>query len=167
MAVDSLLMPIISAGVSAVVSYYVSLFLKDKEYKNDYYKKVIDKRMAAYQYVENLILELQYYTVGNDGRKFHPVFLDTEKYKVFFTHLKTAVKSGIWLSNNAESQLSHLNKVIFDASMKADFSKVEDLIEAGKANYEIIRSMNGKLKEMLRYDLHHMHDAERFFTYRR
>ncbi|ALD21683.1 hypothetical protein AM218_11285 [Hymenobacter sp. DG25A] len=146
------------------MSYFVSVFLKDKEYQKEYFKKVIEKRLAAYQLLETVVNELQYSTANSaDKRLYHVVFHTKEQYDVFHSLLFNAVKSNLWLSHNASSQLSTLNQQIYNATLTSDFSVADERHQAAKANFEIITKMRDRLRHLIRHDMYHMHDVERFF----
>lgn len=158
--------PLVSVVLSAAVSYYVAIFLKDREYKKEYYKKVIEKRMAAYQLVENVILELQYHKIAN-GLRFHCIYADHDSYVAFVNTLQPAVKSSMWLSVEVESRVSALNRFIYDVAMKYPKEVPGNLRKGGAESYDDIHRMQNLLKDFMRRDMYHLHDAERFFKSRR
>jgi len=71
---------VIAAIVSAIISAIVSLKLKQIDYKNDYYKEIISKRLNAYQFLENQIAVLKSTVLDDSDRKpYHMIFSYGEK----------------------------------------------------------------------------------------
>jgi hypothetical protein len=60
----------VASVVAAALSSWFNYLLKNKEYKNDYYKKVIDKRIKALESVEVLVSLFFGYARTPDGMLF-------------------------------------------------------------------------------------------------
>ena len=165
---DSLSTTVLSGIISAVVSYFVSVFLKEREYKNDYFKKVIDKRLTTYQYVENVIAEFKYNKTRGDDRLFHIVFSDPPTFTNFYEQsVRVAIKNKIWLSADTATYLNALNDILLSSLTEHNIVRTsESLTEGGRKNYELINMVIEKLENSLRHDLYHMHDVKRFFKAR-
>ena len=66
---------LLSGIVGAIVGGIFSLRGKHKEYVNDYYKTIINRRLAAYEKVEVLIRNLKAAVVApEDSRPYHLLF---------------------------------------------------------------------------------------------
>lgn len=64
----------VSSIVSCIGTWLIGNFSENKSFKNDYYKLVINKRMEAFQHVDNLIKTMKITTLDNDGRPYHSMF---------------------------------------------------------------------------------------------
>lgn len=50
---------LIAGIVSTIVSYITSIRLKKIDFKNEYYKEILKKRLHAYEFIENQIAVLK------------------------------------------------------------------------------------------------------------
>ena len=64
--------------LGAIIVGAYSLRAKRNEYLNDYYKKVIDRRVAAYEQLESLIVSLRTTFLGEDNKPYHFLFSQNE-----------------------------------------------------------------------------------------
>ena len=69
---------VIAGLVSAIVSYFTTLRLKKFDFKSEYYKEILKKRLNAYQYIENQIAVLKAVVLGGDKKPFHMMFSEGE-----------------------------------------------------------------------------------------
>lgn len=46
------------AALGAIITGIVSIYLNGKNYRRDYYKKIIDKRITAYEKLEQILLNM-------------------------------------------------------------------------------------------------------------
>ena len=58
---------LLGALLGTVIAGLFSLRAKRNEYVNDYYKKVIDRRLAAYEQLESLIVSLRTTFLGGQA----------------------------------------------------------------------------------------------------
>ena len=65
---------LLGALVGTLITGFFSLRAKQNEYVNDYYKKVIDRRIAAYEQLENVIVSLRTTFLGEDNKPYHLLF---------------------------------------------------------------------------------------------
>ncbi len=83
-----------------LVAGIYSLRVKRNEYVNDYYKKVIDRRMAAYEALESLVINLKIAVLDDDKRPHHFLFA---KYRWPEVHQQVfqVMSQALWLSDEA------------------------------------------------------------------
>lgn len=94
--------------------------LKNIDYKNDYYKKIIDKRMTAYEYLEFVISKIEiiqeifddYRLKQGEGKPIYSCFMNKEALTETCEDIISVSKYDLWLSNEVRSKLSEINLII-------------------------------------------------------
>lgn len=71
--------------------------LRDIDYKNDYYKKILDKRINAYEELNELILNAILMS-KIEKYEYYSLFSSYEKFSIHYNKLKTFSKNFIWYS---------------------------------------------------------------------
>lgn len=156
----------IATVVSGVVSSVVSLLVKDKEYKNDYYKKVIDKRIRAIEALENYAILFntnRKKTKNNIEIRYHNIFLNENHQEALKNGIENIASSGLWLSDNTI-------KCIKKLTHEAEITRVEcrqkgttEIIEIAGNHFSKIESARIELEHSLRVDMASLHNVKAFF----
>ena len=97
--------------------------LKNIDYKNDYYKKIIDKRMTAYEYLEFVISKIEviqeifddYRLKQGEGKNIYSCFKNKEMLAETCENIISVSKYDLWLSNEVRIKLSEINLIIANA----------------------------------------------------
>ena len=106
---------VISTIVSCIATLIINSVSQKKMFKNDYYKKVLNKRMDAYQYIDNQLKTMKITTLDEDAKPYHSMFYGDQKYIAANQNdMMLARVSGLWLSSDMENALSGLNKVLYE-----------------------------------------------------
>lgn len=153
---DSLITTIVSSSVIAtVLSSMVNYYLKKQEFKNEYYKMLLAKRMEVYQEVENQISILKTSVLDkSDGKAYHQIFSFGEKHFLMFGQVMSAANSkNIWLNDTTNNKLMELMHIINRVSFEYDTTDENQLIEAGKKYYWEIANLRDELENLTRKDL--------------
>jgi len=134
--------------------------IKNLEYKNDYYKKIIDKRMEAYEQLEKFIASLKVTTPGKENKMYH-VYFSTE---VFFNGqteetLKIVSKS-IWLSEDINDLMLQFNQILYLFPNNND----DTIMEYAKKEYHKIACIREGLEKHLASDLLKLYDVKKFLA---
>ncbi len=149
----------VSALIGGVVAGSFVLRAKQAEYVNDYYKTVINRRLAAYEQLERLIIELKTSIVEEiDKRPYHRLFSsesDDTWPRAFFL-LNRVMDQGLWLSDEAFIATRDLNYLLFR------FTKPTSVIEFAKNNYQAMATIRDRLERLLAKDMLNLHNVERF-----
>jgi hypothetical protein len=149
------------AGVllAAVIGGLYTLRAKQNEYANDYYKTVIQRRIAAYEQLESLIVDFKIAVVDKDNKPYHLAFSgETPKVNILrrFYLLRS---QALWLSEDAFVETRELNYLLFgipDAEAEA--------INFGKRHYPDIAKRREVLESILAADMLELHKVARFLT---
>jgi hypothetical protein len=65
---------VIATVLSTIVSTIVAIKLKSLDYRNEYYKKLLDKRLEAYRFLEMQIAILKNTVLDDDKQPYHMIF---------------------------------------------------------------------------------------------
>lgn len=91
------------AALGVLITGGFSIWLNRKNYKRDYYKKIIDKRIEAYQELNNFLNYMRIYNyVQLDGKNkiIQKAFISEDEYNTVLDKLKSIHESTIWLSKD-------------------------------------------------------------------
>ncbi len=149
-----------SGALSALVSGWYGLRSKRNEYVNEYYKTIINRRIAAYEQLENTIVPLKTSIAdsGNDNRLYHQPFSSekSDDWNRSVVSLLAVMSQGLWLSDEVFEKLQELNLLLFHSE------KPDSVIEFGKANYEKIATLRATLERLLARDMLSLYDVKQF-----
>jgi len=158
---STLLAALVSAGVSALVA----LKLKDKEYRNDYYKQIIGKRLKVYEYLEKQLVQLRPHVLDDEDQKMYlKIFSKGKEYWQKSTRNQlSALNASFWLTYDTHTLLANLNKIIIEIGIRYDTSDDKELIKAGKEYDYMLSSLRIDLEAALRKDMQELYDVNKFF----
>ena len=122
---------VVATIVSGLITGFYSLWAKQREYRNDYYKAVVQRRIVAYEALEALIISLKACVVEGDGKPYHLLFAREGDWDSAYNLLMNVSSQSLWLSDDAFKKSQELNYLVFRIK-PAD----HDVIKFGKENYE-------------------------------
>ena len=122
---------------------------------------VIQRRLAAYEAVEDLISALKAAVLDTDNDPtgpYHAVFQDCTQEGVTKIALLTYIVSsrGLWLSEAVFQKTKEFDKLWFN------LGKPEDAVAFGKEHYKEIAVIRADLESLLARDMLTMHDVKSF-----
>ena len=91
------------AALGALITGGFSIWLNRKNYKRDYYKKIIDKRIEAYQELNNFLNYMRIYNyvqLDCKNKIIQKAFISEDEYNTVLDKLKSIHESTIWLSKD-------------------------------------------------------------------
>ena len=148
---------LVAAIVGGLIAGWVSLRVTRNQYVNDYYRVVVQKRIAAYEALENLIVMLKNSVVDeSDQSAYHLLFAQEDPIERFQLLYNVSAQS-LWLSDYAAEQLIAFNRLIYQCS-----DKPEEIIAFGKKHYRSIADMRSNLEKTLAKDFLSLHDVRQF-----
>lgn len=110
-----------SSVVGAVVSSLFSEWQKRNDYKRDYYKKIIDKRLNAYEKLESFIGELEIVREilnpesgesPGQGNLIHDCFFKKENLNTAIEECIVVLKGSQWFSKIITQELLEINNIL-------------------------------------------------------
>ncbi len=146
---------LIGALLGTVVAGLFGLRAKQKEYVNDYYKTVMQRRIGAYEQLEIAINSFKTSVVDKDNRPYHLPFT-TDKLDAFLP-LHSAMSQGLWLSERSFDKLRELNYLLF-GSPDTEVNR----IKFGKEHYQTIAKIREELERILAADMLELYKVKRF-----
>lgn len=150
-----------SAVIAAVISSIMTLYVTERHFRNEYYKKIIEKRFHALEYLNWLISLLKIAIPDKDGKTYHAIFSDDgSEYKKVMSELANKC-SDFWVSNKTQSAILKLNKEFFRCHLLLEESN-GDAIEVGKREYFEIGKLRDNLEENVLGELPTLHKVRRF-----
>jgi hypothetical protein len=149
------------AGVllAALMGGLYTLRVKRNEYINDYYKTVIQRRITAYEQLENLVVEFKVAVVDKDNKPYHFAFSRENPKASTLTRFYFLTSQALWLSDDALVQTRELNYLLFrmpDTEAEA--------IDFGKQHYQDIARRREALENILAADMLELHKVSRFLA---
>lgn len=130
--------------------------LKEIDYKNDYYKKIIDKRINAYDELEKFIGELDIERDNNyDNKTYHCYNFLTELDDCRAAAKRSADICGLnsWFSVKLENQVNSFNEKLVDVANemnnKAREAKIDKKIDLQREIYQIACKYHNEIKELI------------------
>lgn len=155
---------IVSGLIAAIVSAGMSLWLKNLEFRNEYYKEILARRLDAYKKLENLVAALKSTCIDPvDKRGYNSIF---SKGLAYYEEFKGVFQSGmannLWINDNTLEIMQELNKVIVTISSQILNGNDHRIIDLGKTYYKDIATLRNKLEASIRHDLLHLYDFKKF-----
>lgn len=157
---ETLTIIISSSVIATILSQIVSFFLKRVDFKNEYYKLLIPKRMRAYEMIETQIALLRASVLDEkDQKSYHQVFaFGDEKFYEYTQSTTLANAYSIWLDQPTYEILHELMQVYNKIPFEFDINKEDELIKAGKKYYWEIGRLRDELEKQIRKDLLRLYD---------
>lgn len=154
---------LIATVLSTIVSTIVAIKLKSLDYRNEYYKKILDKRLEAYKFLETQIAILKSTVLDSDGHPYHIIFsYGKDELHQFQANLIAAFAYGMWVHKDTLAEMENLNQIFFKVSRKTENASVDRVIEVGKEYYDQIATSRKNLEKLVRSDLHNLHNLKKF-----
>lgn len=102
---------VIATVLSTIINYFISVRLKRLDYKNEYYKTIIQKRLEVYQYIEEQITYLRAVMIDeNDNKIYHALFNEGfEKAIDLQNNLIMAIAYSLWIDKDTSDYLQEMN----------------------------------------------------------
>lgn len=155
----------IAAVVSAIVSGFVAIIIKDKEYKNDYFKKVIDKRIKALEALEVCTaLFSSYYGTTKGENLYHTILNDDEGAALFNEAVDELKKYGIWYSKRTAGNILLFSSLTSSTIMQCIGKSADARRKIAVDTFAYIEHHRAILEECIRNDMASLHKVEEFFN---
>jgi len=150
-----------SAVVGAIFSSIVTLYVTERNYRNEYYKKIVEKRFQAHELLNGVISRLKIAVPDKDGKSYHSIFAGTsEEYEAFMIELATN-GPDFWVMDKTRGALLELNKELFRCHLLLNEMN-GNLKEVGKKEYVEIGKLRDKLEDYMLSELPSLHKVRQF-----
>ena len=159
-----------SSVLSALLTSVVNFYITSLNYKNEYYKKLLDKRLDAYQEVYNFLSNIKTYVHDSEDSLLTPYILanGVEALDQAVIAMLVPLKKSFWLSGELADRLTELNVLFVELSNKANRSSDPDkeLKILGNDYLEKIRALRKKIQYQIQKDLETLDDVKKFIKKR-
>lgn len=154
--------PVIATLLGTLLGFWLSAYLNRTTYKNDYYKKIIDKRMKVYEQLENVIRLITAKNETPDRKQiYHVIFKDFESFTNFYFEFMKAGQMKYWFSLELYFYHYDLNKDLNE--IMEELSKdPTNSINIGLKHYNQIVNHGLKLTYFLVTDLKKLYNVKDF-----
>lgn len=146
-----------AAIAGGLVAGVFTLRVAHDKYVNDYYRTVIQRRLSAYEQLENLITMLKTSVADDkDNRVYHLLFSggdNVEAHKALFLILS----QSMWLSNDVIKETIALSRLLFSSR-----NEIEDPYRFAKDHYREIAETRTRLEGLYARDFMTLHDVQAF-----
>jgi hypothetical protein len=157
-----------SSVLAALLTGFVNLRIQNLNYKREYYKKLIDRRIDAQENILNLINQLRILVKLDSGKLCNRICATGEDHFINFTlHSASSVEISFWLSSDLMGIIQDFNIFLLDeitheirGTNKEE--REESLVELGILHHETIRDFRSKMEEQLMKDFASMANVKSF-----
>jgi hypothetical protein len=150
-----------SSVIAAAVSSFFTLYLSERNFRNDYYKAIISKRFGALEGLREIIDILKIAIPETNG-SYHAIFGWNENDYIHFTNkVASGQDISFWVCDETKDALLALNKEFFRCSVLQDQDGLS-LIEVGKLEYQEIGKLRDNLEIQVLKELPNVHKVHRF-----
>ena len=153
-----------SSVLAASLTSFVNWWLQRNNFRDDYYKKVIDKRMTTYDQISKAMGRLQIVDVSASNNKYHAIFNQEKDYSDFVVQLAFASLEGIWISSQCSLKITQLNEFMhrtFNATWESEWIH-QEIVELAESNYDDICKHRESIRDQILKDLISLHHVEQF-----
>lgn len=155
-----------SSLLSALITSTINWLLQRTNYKHDYYKKILEKRLQTYESVEKIIDRLSLFTQLEDGSVFHSIFFSAE-YHLDFLMLTSLGTNTLWLSNELGDKLTEFSifllQEIGNEVQGIPKEEVDEKhISIGIQIAPQVREFKNDIKLIFHQDITELHDVKAF-----
>jgi hypothetical protein len=159
----------LSPAVAGFAAYYIwsknrDRELKEMDYKNDYYKKIIDKRIQTYEILEKLDAMIQV-TRSHNNKKYAIIFKDKKTMQEVHKEMLDASEYAMWMSLEAYTWLKTLVDMIVEVR-KNHFVDDNAVIEFGITYQEEMVKLHNRIRKIIVCDMIDLYDVTSFLSNR-
>lgn len=125
-----------SSAISAIVSSLFSEWQKRNDYKRDYYKKIIDKRLEAYEKLNKFICDMantrrimnpDLNETYEEGTIIFDCFVEKDSIKKSLEKTIDVLDYGVWYSEEISINLVKMNEILAFAVTTVEHPTVDNL----------------------------------------
>lgn len=157
-----------SSALSTLMASWFNWKLHNTNYKRDYYKKILDRRISAYEKVNDLNLSLSTY-VQMDDHVIHGFSSSEITFRNTNNKVYQCINDNLWLSDDLGRLVTELNTFLlneFSNYINDDWDEeTKDLtyMKLGRENIEKIDYFKREIKKFLKKDMKSLYQIDSFF----
>ena len=155
---------VVSSIITAVLNAFFVFFQKNMEYKREFYKVIIDRRIKAYETVEKLLGNFSTYrstASENHQDKSYECFLpdeeNTDPLQLIFTDFDNIYKAQPWISRDLMKEIHQFNGFMIKVYGEISKSEYIEYEKLGILHYNEIRNIVSRIRSILGKDWLKLH----------
>jgi hypothetical protein len=168
MTTTQIILAVLSSSVlSAVLTSLANYYIQKSNYKNEYYKKILDKRIYAYEEVESLLIKTRLHLLDHENQLIYSYLFDTiEELDKTIYAIAFVNKNSIWLSSDIGWSLTELNTELMNIETEAKRFESPDLElhRIGFERMDKIRILRKQIETYMKRDFINLHDIDLFLN---
>lgn len=162
MTTKELLLALLSSSffggvVGAFITGRFNLRVKDLEYKNEYYKQVLEKRIDAYESVEKLVTGFKTAVVDDDRQPYHFILSHEDGLLDAHKLLYEISSQALWLSDDLFLETRNLSLLLYGGTSHADGP-----VAFAKKHHEELAKFREKIERLHIRDMLSLHEVGTF-----
>lgn len=158
---------VISAIVGGTIALITNNIASNLNYKKEYFKRIIDKRMQSYEMVSGFIGEIRKISVLETGQHYSMIFCTPKKFKEYMLSIHASTTASIWLSSVMSKLLGDLNLLLNNSAGQMQLNWNSDVPDNNLENVGIellpsITLLTAKMETQLFDDMQTLHKVSDF-----
>lgn len=169
MTTTEIILAIVSSSVlAAILTSLANWLIHRSNYKNDYYKKILDRRLEAYENLNKVVGKLSIHT-QLENSVIPSICFNEDFFNDYMVSLALTIDSSYWLNSETSIKMTELNVYLLNnISNKIDDTlsvKHSEVIyhQLGNQHREKIREFKKDLQRLMNKDLTRLHVVKEFF----
>lgn len=169
MATSEIITLVVSSSVlSAIMTGFVNLRIQNLNYKREYYKKLIERRIYAQEQILNLSNELRIQVKLDNATLCNRICATGEDhYDSFALLVATSVNTSFWLSEDIlgimlDFNIFLLNEITHELKGQNKSERDKCLVDLGILHHEKLREFRSKIENQLMKDFAGMSNVKSF-----
>ncbi|MCI0450609.1 MAG: hypothetical protein L0Y79_12655 [Chlorobi bacterium] len=146
----------------SLLGFGISYLLQKLSYKDEYYKKLIDKRLQAYELVEIVLGKMKRFGETLDMQGFHPyhaVFATEESRAEFYVLLLKANEKSYLFSKELDSEFKSFGYFVY-----GNIYPPSEVKETAIKHFIVLQKHCENIESLIKKDLKELHKVEPFLN---
>jgi hypothetical protein len=163
-----LLSIIVTAGVASVVTLIANLIIQGSQYRKDFYRKIMDKRIEAYKELDNLICHMSVSSNNSQGEKYLSCLYNKQNYLNLIDLFSVPFSYSMWFTVKISQEFTKLNVILIE-SMGMNIENVSDdeMHARGIRNYSRIAEQRYTVSKLIYEDVSKIYKVKKFLKEKR
>lgn len=160
---------IISSSVlAASITGFINWQINSNRNKQEFFNMVLEKRLTAYELLNNLVNNLSTKIALQDGSLIHSAFSGDQYNTLYLKLISEAIDHSTWMKDDVSIKLTEINTFIFqNCNLHIDDSLSEEEIERsyhhyGRECYDQIEVLKSDLKILMIEELEDLYNVKAF-----
>ena len=154
---------LLTAAIGGLLAGIFALRAKSRDYINDYYKQVLEKRWEAYQLIETLIFNFKVASPDSNLRMIHQIFYrgpDDNPGSIYTLIIRTSALA-FWLSDDIFAKSREIDVLLLQRTSDVSWQ------EFGALHYREFARIRVALERLYSRDLASLHRVPKFLNSKR